>query len=79
MLRMLTSISVTVRNTDRKIREAWCTHWADRGIWRTSWTSKRFQGHLYSGSGSPKTLLAAYCWYLTAVPRADDILYTFCQ
>ena len=79
MLRMLTSISVTVRSTDRKIREAWHGRLADRGIWRTSWTSKRFQGHFYSGSGSPKTLLAAYCWYLAAVPRADDTLYTFCQ
>lgn len=70
---------MTVKSTDRKIREARCAHLADSSIWRTSWTSKRFQGHLYSGSGSPKTLLAAYCWFLAAVPRADDILYTFCQ
>lgn len=72
---MLTSISVTARSTDRSVRAAWRAHLAGGGIGRTSWTMKPFQGHFYSASGSPKTLLGAQFWFLAA----DDVLPTFCQ
>lgn len=74
-MRMLTSISVTARSTDRSVRAAWCGHSAGGGVGRTGWTMKPFQGHFCSASGSPKTLSSAQFWLLAA----DDVLPTFCQ
>lgn len=76
MLRMLTSISVTAR-THRGRLEGPGARVGSRGVLELD--KKCFQGHLHSGSGSPKPLLAAPCWLPAAAPRADDELPTFCQ
>lgn len=57
MLRMLTSISVTVRSRDRKIREAWRARvWQEEGWGGQAGRRSDCKVVFPSGSGSPKPL-----------------------